>query len=90
MRSTPKKTVDAILEGGNHYVIQVKRNQPSLFNEIQDIIVNDIPLDFYETHEKGHGRRSSWYVTVYDASFSYKAKEWGNLQRLVHVHALSA
>lgn len=49
-------------------------------------MVEQTPLDYFEEHEKGHGRHSHWYVRVFDASFSPKAKEWKHLRRLIHVH----
>ncbi len=82
----PKKTVETIVDGGNHYIIQVKANQRSLFREIQRVMVEQRPLDYYEEHEKNHGRHSSWYVYVFDARLSTKANEWKNLRRFIHVH----
>jgi len=66
--------------------LQVKRNQPSLFNEIQRAIVEQEPLDFFEAFEKDHGRQSQWYVTVYNARQSIKNPEWKGLARFIHVH----
>lgn len=82
----PKKTVDQIVDSGNHYVLQVKRNQKTLFNEIEETIVNETPLDHYEEWEKDHGRTSHWSVRVFNASNSSKAKEWNGLKRFIHVH----
>ena len=82
----PKKTVDGIVKSGNHYVIQVKGNQPTLFKELQRIISEQTPLDYFEEHEKDHGRHSSWHVMVFDAGNSHKAAEWTGLRRAVHVH----
>jgi len=67
-------------------VQQVKANQLTLFKELQRIIVEQEPIGYYEEHEKGHGRHSSWFVQVFDASFSSKANEWKNLRRVIHVH----
>ncbi|MEM6320292.1 MAG: ISAs1 family transposase [Bacteroidota bacterium] len=75
-----------IVESGNDYVLQVKRNQKTLFNEIQRAIVEQVPLDYFEAHEKDHGRRSTWYVTVYNALNSIKTVEWKGLRRFIHVH----
>ena len=74
------------MESGNHYLIQVKGNQPTLFKELQRIMVEQQPLGYFEEQEKDHGRHSSWYVRVFDASLSPKAKEWKGLRRLIHVH----
>jgi len=67
-------------------VIQVKGNQRRLFHEIQGAIVEQAPLDYFEAHEKDHGRHSTWYVRVFDASRSAGADEWKGLRRFVHVH----
>ena len=44
------------------------------------------PLSFFEEYEKGHGRETTWYVTVYNARNHEKADEWKNLTRFIHVH----
>ncbi len=82
----PKKTVEQIVDSGNHYVIQVKRNQPSLFSAIECAILTQTPLDSYDEQEKGHGRHSRWTVNVYNAAQDQKANEWKNLRRFIHVH----
>jgi len=74
------------VESRNHYVSQVKRNQPTLFKEIERAIVEQKPLDYCEVEEKDHGRHSIWTTTVYDAKGSQKAKEWTGLRRFIHVH----
>ncbi len=64
----------------------MKRNQKTLFEEIEQTIVEQPHIDCYEVHQRDHGRKSSWYAFVYDAQQSPKAKEWANLRRFVHVH----
>lgn len=76
------------MESGNHYVAQVKRNQKTLFEEIERTIVEQAPIDGFEVHESGHGRSSSWYAFVYDAQQNPKAQEWTNLRRFIHVHRI--
>lgn len=88
MLCIPKKTIETIVESGNHYVAQVKGNQKTLFQEVQRIIVDQPPLDYFEIYEKGHGRQSSWHVSVFDAQQSRKAQEWKNLRRAIHVHRI--
>lgn len=75
-----------IVGSGNYYVAQVKGNQKTLFQEIQRMIVEQVPLDACEQHEVDHGRKTSWYVFLYNARQSYKADEWRGLSRVVHVH----
>jgi hypothetical protein len=36
MRCTPKKTVEQIINSGNDYVIAVKKNQPTLYEWMQN------------------------------------------------------
>jgi predicted transposase YbfD/YdcC len=67
-------------------VIQVKRNQPTLFKEIERTTLEQFPLDTYEEQENDHGRQSHWFVNVYNARNSYKAEEWKSLSRFIHVH----
>ena len=50
------------------------------------ITVEQSPISYFEEHEKNHGRHSSWYVSVFDATASPKAQEWKNLRRIIHVH----
>ena len=52
-------------------------------------MVEQPPLDYFELKEKGHGRHSNWYVRVFDAQLSPKAKEWKNLRRMIHVHKVT-
>ncbi len=66
-----KKTVEAILDSGSHCLMQVKRNPPSLFAQMSELLL-DKPMDIFEESERGHGRRSHWTVSVHDASESPK------------------
>lgn len=81
--------MDTIVGSGNHYVIQVKGNQPSLYRQLQEQLVEQLPLDEWQEEEKGHGRHTHWYVSVYDASAVPVAPEWRNLKRLVQVRRVS-
>ena len=84
-----KKTVEHIIDSGNDYTVQVKGNQPKLFKEIQQVIVEQIPLDYYYEEEHNHGRHSQWFVYVYDATMSCMAEEWKGLKRFIHVHKIT-
>lgn len=70
-------------------MIQLKRNQKTLFKEAERIILEESPLDTYMEHEKNHGRHSTWHVSIYNALQSSKTKEWKNLARLIHVHKVT-
>jgi predicted transposase YbfD/YdcC len=49
-------------------------------------MITQKPLDYYEQHEKGHGRHSSWYVSVFDVVLNGISRQWKNLRRFIHVH----
>lgn len=72
-----------------NFVAQVKRNQKSLFNKIYELMLEETPLSYYETEEKGHGRHDFWSVTVYNSEFCIKAKEWFNSKRYIEVRKFS-
>ena len=74
------------METKNHYLAQVKGNQPTLYKSVQEAIVNQAPLSYFEEHEKAHGRKTSWYVNVYNARNHEKAMDWKNLSRFILVH----
>ena len=78
--------MELIDRSDNYYVIQVKRNQKTLFSAIEKAICTQFPLDSWEEHEKGHGRQSSWYVSVYNAINNDMCGKWRGLKRFVHVH----
>jgi len=52
-------------------------------------MAEQFPLDYFEEYEKGHGRHSSWHVSVFNALYSPKTKEWENLSRFIHVHKIT-
>lgn len=85
MPCIPKKTIDDIVASGNHYLVQVKGNQPTLQNQMQSLLLGPL-IDMFEESQKCHGRHSTWTISVYDASRCGKASEWRDLRRLIHVH----
>ncbi len=56
---------------------------------MQQAIVDQEPLSYFEEHEKAHGRETSWYTTVYNALNHEKTTEWTSLSRFIHVHRIS-
>lgn len=60
-----------VLEGGGDYVLNVKSNQPTLYQGIVDYFDEHLQDDFagmkvrrYHTEEKGHGREESRYYCI--------------------------
>jgi len=81
----PKKTVEAIVAGGNDYVIQVKGNQKDLFRGIEQTLEHGEKLDEYKTVEKNKGRLESRRVRIYDYDERFISKEWKNVHRIIEV-----
>jgi predicted transposase YbfD/YdcC len=80
----PKKTVETIIESGNDYVIAVKKNQPTLYNQIEETIMETDPIDRDYTLEKNRGRTEEREVFIYEANLIDKT-EWVGVQQVVQV-----
>jgi predicted transposase YbfD/YdcC len=66
-----KEIAAKIREGGNHYVLTVKDNQPNLLADIQACLEQALDTDFdgldydtYESEEQGHGRQERRSYTI--------------------------
>lgn len=81
----PKKTIEAIVAGGNDYVIQVKGNQKDLFRSIEQTIEHGEMLDEYKKEETNKGRREKRTVRIYDYDERYISKAWKNINRIIEV-----
>ena len=79
----PKKTVDSIVDSGNHYVLQVKKNQLKLYDYIVNHRVSNQAIDIYQIKEKAHGRHTTWNVKVYNTEDKVLQKKWMNLKRFI-------
>ena len=73
-----------ILQSQNDYLIQVKRNQPTLLKDLQNVIQKDSPLTTHRTEERQKGRTEFREVSVFAASAA-KQTEWVGLQTYIHV-----
>jgi predicted transposase YbfD/YdcC len=80
-----------IRDGGGHYLLAVKGNQPTLQEAVQGVFERAIEADFegveHDTHEAiedGHGRHEERYVTViYDPRGLPEA--WPEVKAVIHV-----
>lgn len=61
----PKKTLDDIVENGNHYVIQVKKNQPKLLQAIKQLPHQQSHTDTHIVEEKKNGIKTTWQTYKY-------------------------
>jgi len=79
-----KNIVEQIVEGGGDCVIAVKDNQPTLKAAIENYFdkhlerdLEDLRYRFYETNDKGHGRKDdrTYFLTKVPRDFGPK-KDW--------------
>jgi hypothetical protein len=61
-----KKTVKLIVEGGNDYVIAVKRNPKRLHEQIKLTTEQTVPISFDITTERRSDRITTRTVSVFD------------------------
>lgn len=81
----PKKTVEAIVDGGNDYVIQVKGNQKELCRGIEQTIEHGKLLDEDKKDEKNKGRQESRTVKIYNYDERFISKSWKNVHSIIEV-----
>ena len=79
-----KKTVETIIDSHNDDVIQVKRNQPTLFQSIKEAFESQPPLSSVTHDEQSRGRHERRTVSVL-GSPGEVADEWTGLHRVIHV-----
>lgn len=79
-----KKTVETIINSHNDYVIQVKRNQPTLFQSIIKAFESQPPLSSVTSHEQSRGRHEQRTVSILGPP-EEMVHAWKGLQRIIHV-----
>ena len=74
-----KKTIAAIINSGNDYLVKVKRNQPSLYKQIQEQSTTSKVFKRYENEEKTRDRKIIRQVEVFNVpkNIDYFWKEAG-------------
>lgn len=64
-----KKTLETIINSGNNYVIAVKKNQPTLYDQIIELSEKwKNKIDYNKSQEKNRGRKEIRKVYIYSAS----------------------
>jgi predicted transposase YbfD/YdcC len=85
-----KEIARKIKSGGGDYVLAVKDNHPHLHQAIQDFFIAAMEKDFesisyrfYETHDKGHGRKDDryYYLAKLPDDFTFK-KQWPGIKAI--------
>ena len=60
-----KKTLALIIDGGNDYIVTIKKNQSNLFKAAQKVVKSTSAIDKNQTHEYLHGRTTTRITTIY-------------------------
>jgi predicted transposase YbfD/YdcC len=85
-----KKIAGQIVEAGGDYLLPVKGNQENLLEDVQwtfelaaGLDFEGITHDFYETHERGHGRQERRaYIVMYNLGLIEDREKWAKLATL--------
>ncbi|MGA1532749.1 MAG: ISAs1 family transposase [Aquiluna sp.] len=81
-----KETVRLIVSQGHHYLIGVKRNQPTLYRTLQTLDTESTPCSCVTLPlETSHGHTVERTVKVYEAP-GHLQDQWANLRSLIVVH----
>lgn len=88
-----KEIASAIVERGADYVLALKANQPSLYENVQWLFeqavatqFQDVAHDFHQTIDKGHGRveiRRCW--TLHELDYLMQKPHWRGLASLAMI-----
>jgi predicted transposase YbfD/YdcC len=85
-----KKTLDAILESGNDYLVQVKQNCPTLYKNLIISTQTYEKIDSYETFDRQKGRDEYRYYEVHgvcEQTQKWLDKNgWNGIQRIIKIH----
>ncbi len=79
----PKKHFEVAAEADIALIVQVKDNQPSLRQRIQEISDTTAPLSSVRSHDNGRNRDESRTVTIFDPADKLADTDW-----LPHVAAI--
>jgi predicted transposase YbfD/YdcC len=84
MPYTPQKTLKRVLDGGNDYLVAVKRNQAKLYEHLETVAQYRKPLSVHEDAQRQRGRQEHRRVRVY-APCGLDEMEWVGVQSILCV-----
>jgi predicted transposase YbfD/YdcC len=84
MLYTPKKTIHYLVEHKQHYVAQVKANQPTLYEDIKAQPQQN-SISYFAENDNSHGRQVSRTTHVYPVTNLSLKGQWKNLQTYIVV-----
>jgi Transposase DDE domain len=76
MHCTAKKTLEVAAEANIALIVQVKDNQPTLHQKIQEISAATAPLGSARSHDKGRNRDETRTVSVFDPAGKLADNDW--------------
>jgi predicted transposase YbfD/YdcC len=76
MRCTAKKTLEVAAEADIALIVQVKDNQPTLHQQIEEIAATTAPIGSAHSRDKGRSRDESRTVTVFDPADKLADSDW--------------
>jgi predicted transposase YbfD/YdcC len=79
-----QKTTRTIIDSKNDYLITVKGNQSSLYNQLKAIAKTDIPLTVFREEDVSHGRYVNRKVSVFDSK-NIRHKNYPHIQSFIEV-----
>ena len=82
MQLTHKKTIETIIDSGNHYLAAVKGNQPKLYQAVKTQFVEH---DSFYNIFKGHGRIEKRLVST--AYLDLELPKWSSIKTLIKVES---
>jgi hypothetical protein len=84
----PKKTVGAIIDSNNDYLIGLKKNQRVLYDQAVFLMANkNNQSSSYTTLEINKGR-IEWRQTMVSDSIETVSKDWKGLKQIIGVHRI--
>lgn len=73
------------MDSGNEYVIQVKKNQKSLFEGIQKIIKKEKSIDRFIKKETNKGRKEKRTVRLFLNDGRHIPTDWKKINRIIEI-----
>jgi predicted transposase YbfD/YdcC len=71
-----KKHFEVAAEANISLIVQVKDNQPTLHQQIEDLSVTTVPLGIAHSHDKGRNRDERRTVAVFDPADKLADTDW--------------
>ncbi len=82
----PKKTLECIIQTGNHYVVQIKANQKKLYRRLSHATgLAAQPLACFQQQTVARGRTEIRTAKVYDTLQGIAEDGWPGVQRIIAV-----